>query len=49
MVTSANSALHNSKHPERVRFHLIYPAEVRTAQHSTAQRDSNASFVPPPN
>jgi len=27
MMTSANSALHNSEHPERLRFHLIYPAE----------------------
>jgi len=27
MLTSANSALHNSKHPERLLFHLIFPAE----------------------
>jgi hypothetical protein len=31
MLTSANSALHNSKHPERLRFHLIYPAETGPA------------------
>jgi len=28
MVTSMNSAIHNSQHPERLRFALIFPADV---------------------
>eukprot|EP00959_Pyramimonas_sp_CCMP1952_P470476 9496708-Pyramimonas_sp.AAC.1 len=52
MVTSMNSAIHNTQHPERLRFALIFPADVSPSPshhiphaHTCARKPSNLSLV----